>query len=153
MRQPYLPPDDVPNRGSEEIYGPVALTRLGENFTPILERIELALFLKPACESPIEVMLGVELAKLLKNGRFELRPQYRWRWFRIDFAILKDKQPVAFIECDGKAFHSTPEQIANDRSKDYHAAAAGIRLFRFTGSDINRNAEYCAALVVKEIGR
>jgi very-short-patch-repair endonuclease len=153
MNRAHLPPDDAPERGSEEIYGPVALTRLGENFPPILERLALALFMKPKCESPIEVMLGVELAQLLQDGRFELRPQYQWRWFRIDFAILKDKKPVAFIECDGKAFHSTSKQIANDHSKDYHAGVAGIRMFRFTGSEINRNANYCAALVVNEIGQ
>lgn len=47
------------------------------------------------------------------------------------------------IECDGKEFHSTEEQIQRDNRKNLAAKNAGIPLLRFSGSSIFRHAERC----------
>jgi very-short-patch-repair endonuclease len=47
------------------------------------------------------------------------------------------------MECDGKDFHSSADQQANDKLKDEAAANAGIRLIRFTGSQINGEVDAC----------
>lgn len=100
------------------------------------------------CESPIEVQLGAEL-RVQAGQRFIIVPQFEFHRWRIDFAVVgPDMEVRAFIECDGAEFHSTPEQIANDRRKDKASGAAGIRMYRFTGSEIFRNARACAALVL-----
>src|SRR5262249_31954635 len=120
---------------------------LGEATEIPLVRAVVAYDLSHQCESPIEVQLGAELKARRLEGD-PVFPQYEWDRFRMDFAILKDgHHPCVFVECDGKAFHSTPEQIANDRRKDQAAAEAGIDLYRFSGSDIFRNARGCATVV------
>lgn len=98
------------------------------------------------CESPIEVHLGT---KLLLRSRFDycVSPQFEWRGWRIDFAILKDGNPVAFVECDGAAYHRTADRVKRDISKDAAARRAGIPMFRFTGSEIYEDATGCASRV------
>lgn len=130
--------------------------------------------ISPFCESPIEVQLGGRLAialqnhaawlpdgpafaltkqeqiPLFKTPHLLLIPQFCWSRFRFDFAIQFswEKQPRLLIECDGRQFHSTPEQIANDRRKDNQAAQAGMRVLRFSGSRIFHAAERCCAEVL-----
>jgi very-short-patch-repair endonuclease len=60
-------------------------------------------------------------------------------------------KPRAMIECDGKEFHSTDEQIANDRAKDALAAKSQIPLHRFSGSQIFRELDRCTQQVFKEL--
>lgn len=118
------------------------------NPLPIVELAAHAMVLAQECESPIEVQLGAEL-RAQAVDRFIIVPQFEWRCFRIDFAISSlDMEVLALVECDGAAFHSTAAQIANDRRKDKAAEAAGIPMYRFTGSEIFRNAKACAALVL-----
>lgn len=83
-------------------------------------------------ESPIERKL---YKALILNG-YIVRTQVHCGKYRIDLAL-----PVEWIaiECDGKDFHSTPEQKASDRRKNTYLRKAGWRVLRFTGSDINGN--------------
>lgn len=107
----------------------------------------LAYDLRFDCESPIEVQLGAQLRLRLPPG-FSVMPQYQWKGWRMDFAITDATgKVVGFVECDGAEFHQTPDQIANDRRKDMAAKAAGIQMFRFTGSDIFNHASACARLI------
>lgn len=112
-------------------------------------------------ESPIETLFGAKLALALRpvcedlglsfsvsadlDADITLQPQYSLEHFRYDFAIRGRGQsrPLILIECDGKDFHSTPEQQANDRLKDAAALKAGIRLIRFSGSEINCDVDRC----------
>lgn len=109
------------------------------------------------CESPIELALGVavlsEIGHLLDKHALELRPQFWWRQFRIDFAVLRSGGPVLLIECDGREFHSTPEQLANDRRKDQAAEFAGLTLLRFSGSEIHRYPDGCVHRVLEHLVR
>ncbi len=106
------------------------------------------------CESPIEVELGVQFLiafRAIGDDDFKLVPQQVLGSFRYDFAITRQGKLIGLIECDGREFHSTTEQIANDRAKDKLAAQMGIRMFRFSGSDIWRDPKGCAREVLHTI--
>ena len=90
------------------------------------------------CESPIEQELGSHLFDY-GGGEFTIIPQYRFGPYRFDFAICDDKaRPYIFIECDGKEFHSSPEEMERDIEKTKHAEEKGVPLFRMSGSVIHR---------------
>lgn len=85
------------------------------------------------CESPIE--------RRLYNGlvSYGLYPRTQYpagRRYRIDIAF---PGPKVAIECDGKAYHSSPTQKAHDRRKDRYLKAQGWTVLRFSGSRIHRN--------------
>lgn len=121
------------------------------------------------CESPIELQLAEALANL---SRFEYRApeHHEWeigRWpgwwltllaqpqygeYRFDLGICScfpDDLPqmpfVIGIEADGHEFHEkTREQVARDKRRDRFVTATEGRLFRFSGSEIYKDAEACA---------
>lgn len=125
------------------------------------------------CESPIEIRLGAMLVLVFETafddanlrfavcsqaeqvnygGRYLLLiPQYKWKRWRYDFAIRYsfDPKPLIFIECDGKEFHSTPEQRETDRKKNEEAARMQVHMCRFTGSQIFKDPVQCTREVVK----
>jgi very-short-patch-repair endonuclease len=80
-------------------------------------------------------------------------PQYVYGRYKLDFLLtaifrFPDETDVHFlslaVECDGHDFHErTKEQAANDRARDRELLAAGIPVFRFTGSQIFRTPEKC----------
>lgn len=84
------------------------------------------------CESPIERKL---FNALTYNG-YSVSCQVRCGRYRIDLAL--PPQQIA-IECDGKAYHSSPSQKAHDRKKDRYLRDNGWQVLRFTGSQINGN--------------
>jgi very-short-patch-repair endonuclease len=112
------------------------------------------------CESPIEILFGVAFDFLVTTispgtlwntcmncriSKWEIRPQFCWENYRIDFAILTKLPYPIFIECDGHEFHErTKEQAGRDREKDRRIQAAGIPILRFTGSQIHANPNKCA---------
>jgi very-short-patch-repair endonuclease len=124
-----------------------------------------AVAINPVTESPIETLFGARLAlrarRLCKQIGLEfvvgrggadlaLHPQFLLGRFRYDFAVRAKgrEKPLVLVECDGKDFHSSAEQQANDALKDAAALKAGIKLIRFTGSEINRDTDACASLVL-----
>lgn len=127
------------------------------------------------CESPIEAHLGsilamvLEQAAALRGTNFRvwrgdlnseppanhllLIPQFRWKRWRYDFALRHSnfEAPSVLIECDGKEFHSTTEQLANDNRKDEEAYANMIHMLRFPGRLIYSRPVWCVEQVVKHI--
>ena len=108
----------------------------------------------PKCESAIETELGARLNMALRrinDATLTLVPQYKLGRYRYDFAITRQDRPkpIVLVECDGKEFHSTNDQIANDRVKDALAKSETIFLYRFTGSDIFRYGPACVAEIIK----
>lgn len=81
-------------------------------------------------ESPIEWRL---YKALIFRGEI-VEPQVPCGRYRIDLALQSHR--IA-IECDGKAFHSSPEQKAHDRRKNKYLRKNGWKVLRFTGSAIN----------------
>ena len=93
---------------------------------------------------------------------------------RIPFALIFTQQPVlsyrldlvmlakigrsrkirrVAVECDGHDFHEkTKEQAARDKKRDREVVGLGLRLLRFTGSEIYKNPFHCASEVVQQIG-
>ncbi|MDH3740290.1 MAG: DUF559 domain-containing protein [Hyphomicrobiales bacterium] len=75
-------------------------------------------------------------------------PQCQVEKYRADFLIeidLLGKREQVIVECDGHNFHEkTKEQAARDKSRDRALHALGFKVFRFTGSEIYRNARDCA---------
>jgi very-short-patch-repair endonuclease len=90
---------------------------------------------RPVFDSYIEERL---YWKLVERG-YEPKTQVRCGPYRIDMVIGK----IA-IECDGKAFHSSPEQKAYDKRRDSYIRRNGYKsVLRFTGSEINKTPWYC----------
>jgi very-short-patch-repair endonuclease len=87
---------------------------------------------KYKCESPIERMMYEALAA---RGEY-VRTQVPCGRYSIDIAL--PTYHLA-IECDGKAYHSTPKQKAHDKRKDKYLRANGWTVLRFTGSRIHRD--------------
>jgi very-short-patch-repair endonuclease len=120
-------------------------------------------------ESPIETIFGAKLALALRpvceelgwtfsvgaqsDADVSLQRQYPLQRFRYDFAILAkgQSQPLVLIECDGKDFHSTEEQQANDRLKDEAALKARVLLVRFSGSEINGDIDRCIGRTLRSM--
>jgi len=138
-----------------------------------LETAGAAMEIVGAAESPIEEMFGGALTAELRRrytaeefgifnpaepnehpaGCMMLVAQFELLRFRYDFALRFRGSPDPFllIECDGKQFHSSPEQIANDRRKDECALKHGVHLIRLKGGDIHYRIEKCVAEVVQFI--
>lgn len=121
------------------------------------KRACLRLMFMEVCESPIEVLLAVEIymgiKHVLEERGLRLVAQHEWQRYRIDLAIMRGFDPVLFIECDGKKFHSSDGQIAQDRRKDAAAVASGIQLIRFSGSEIYRSADGCVHRILEHLVR
>lgn len=117
------------------------------------------------CETPIEVLLGLEIRRDLeylsgKNGlQYYLSPQQEIkineRKYRVDFLLAPVMTegnllyPNIVIECDGHDYHErTKEQAATDKSRDRALQKEGYRVVRFTGSEIVNNPKRCAWEVV-----
>jgi very-short-patch-repair endonuclease len=119
-----------------------------------IDTLSIACTIAPDCESPIEIDLGARLTKVFRvvdDPNLLLVPQYILGPFRYDFAITRKgrAKPIALVECDGKDFHQSEDQLANDRAKDSLAAKEGIFLFRFSGSEIFRDLNGCVAQILK----
>jgi very-short-patch-repair endonuclease len=114
------------------------------------DRVITAARMSEMTESPIETMWGMAFMDLIEAD-WSLVPQFKWRGYRIDWAVERPYgKPLIFIECDGSEFHTRPDQIAKDRVRDIHIRRAGIKIFRFTGSEIYCNAAGCALRVYLE---
>jgi very-short-patch-repair endonuclease len=135
-------------------------------FPSILERAEHFSKISDVTDSPIENMLGAAVLgafkaagiglKLCKEADtprapgYRLVPQAKWGIYRSDWAIVnQDTRGVLLIECDGKEFHSSPEQIEHDRRKDQAALDRGWLTIRFTGSEIHQDADGIARRILE----
>ncbi|MFB7333593.1 DUF559 domain-containing protein [Streptomyces adustus] len=107
-----------------------------------LEALKQFADLNPKLESPIEeafwrAHLGFRPPALegLKAQHEALGGQYR-----LDFALPEHK---IGIEVDGYAYHATPEAFTRDRKRERDLELAEWRIIRFSGSEINRDADDC----------
>lgn len=151
-----------------------------KSFGQVLERVVysagVARDIAQETESPIEAIFGVAATRVLSRThnrnmpqfgfdrarevvevdypQVVMIPQFWWGNYRIDWAFHANflEQPWVFVECDGRDFHSSDEQIARDAKRDARIRAAGIPTLRFSGSDIYRHADECAMVVLGEIG-
>lgn len=155
--------------GDETDCGDTAPAPIGNFVLDVMARVSIVQSMSASTDSVIEDMLGAAL--LIQADRFDLDlhlcldgdmsrpefslvPQFRWEMYRSDWAIVRrDSGFILLIECDGKDFHCSAEQIAHDRWKDAAAAKRGWRTVRFTGSEINRDPDECARLILGGVQR
>jgi very-short-patch-repair endonuclease len=121
-----------------------------------LEAIATAMEIAPRCDSEIEIDLAISLIKAIRiidDPSLSLGHQFTLGRFLYDLYVKRAGRlkPLVLIECDGKEFHSTNDQIAKDRAKDALAAKSGIPLFRFSGSEIFRELDRCVVKVFKAL--
>lgn len=95
-------------------------------------------------ESPIERIAHLSLTQLcVSYGAFNytIYPQAEILSYRVDFLVVYgDKQIV--IECDGHEFHEkTKAQASKDKKRDRELQKAGYIVFRYSGSDLNKDPE------------
>jgi very-short-patch-repair endonuclease len=82
---------------------------------------------------------------LLKRMGIEAVPQYKIKRlgrgnYYVDFAL---PSLMLAIECDGKAYHSSPAQIRHDKKRQAELESLGWQVIRFTGSEIVTNISGC----------
>jgi very-short-patch-repair endonuclease len=123
-----------------------------------LETIEIAIEIGPLCDSEIEIDLAIGLTKgirIIDDPTLSVGHQFPLRRFLYDLYVKRAgrSKPLVLVECDGKEFHSTADQIKNDHAKDVLADKSGIPLFRFSGSEIFRELDRCVAKVFKALRR
>lgn len=99
----------------------------------------------PATNTPIEKRLHDALKKA--GLGFTAQSLLLGR-FLVDIEI---RQAPIVIEADG-AQHTLRDQKAKDAQRDAALVAAGYRIFRFTGSEINRDATVCVQRVIDACG-
>lgn len=119
-------------------------------------------------ESPIEQLLTIALVDDLKGFQALVDMGYIKAWrvlpqepiktphgnYRVDFLVtitMPDESVLRLVvECDGHDYHErTKEQAARDKSRDRALTEIGIRVLRFTGSEIWRDPWECAEQVVR----
>lgn len=112
------------------------------------------------CESPIEQLMSIELAKLNNEwkipGIINIIDVYKQqeinidgKKYRVDFLIPveygKKKKIINFvIECDGYEFHQkTKKQVENDYQRERDLQEIGCVIIRFSGSEIWKSPFKC----------
>lgn len=95
-------------------------------------------------QSPIER----RLYNLLKGKGYRIKTQVPCGKFFIDIAIPKYKLA---IECDGKAYHSSPDQKRHDERKNRYLRKNGWSVLRFSGSDIHSKLGNCLKRIESKI--
>lgn len=115
----------------------------------------------PKCQSPIEERLLVHLAESIEfEAMCSIRSQARIGKYTADLAIwtpdssiMHDECPVVpfflVIECDGRQFHLSEEQVAHDKAKDRALVQNGWRVVRFPGTEIWNDPSGCAEQVME----
>jgi len=88
------------------------------------------------------------------NQQLQCQSQVPINGHRVDylFTVISDNGPVShlIVECDGHDFHErTKDQAKRDRSLDRAYQEGGYTVFRFTGSEIYRDAFACARQVLR----
>lgn len=161
----YPLPFDGPvpfKHGCEEAAGDFKPIKLVDATQRALSRCCVAMEIGGNCDSPIEVQLGAAVLLFFERAGHPLKicksidadkphdglvlvPQFAWSYYRSDWAILNPtRQGALLIECDGRDFHSSPDQRKHDWQKDANAHDRGFLTMRFTGTEIWKDADGCA---------
>jgi very-short-patch-repair endonuclease len=114
------------------------------------------------CESPMEERMlaafksagfstdGDSSGASFHRGALSLNCQTEVPPYRLDFSVQnKTTNAKIAVEVDGHDFHErTKEQASRDRARDRFLQSNGWKVFRFTGSDVHRNASSCVSEVI-----
>lgn len=125
---------------------------------------------KAVAQSPIELRLGAYIL-FMTDGynrilyedinpglQFVTRlfPQHKFGRYKVDFCFrveVEGRIRHVVVECDGHEYHErTKEQAQKDRSRDRWFQANDIKILRFTGSEIYRDAAKCCEEIQGVLG-
>ncbi len=90
------------------------------------------------------------VAKHLRSKGYEFTQQYPVGAYRIDIVVAFNGKKIA-LECDGEEFHSRPEDVMNDMSRQSVLERNGWRFIRLCGSEFFRNEEKAMERVYREL--
>jgi very-short-patch-repair endonuclease len=97
------------------------------------------------------------------NGVYSVFPQYRIGRYRVDFLVMRSeidyllnyplvKSEKVIVECDGHDFHEkTKAQAAHDKKRDRFLQSKGMKVFRFTGTEIFGDCVSCVREIYQAI--
>ena len=94
-------------------------------------------------ESVIEDWLYTEF----RCAGIQLQTQYPVGKFRLDMADPKIKLA---IECDGRAYHTSDEQVKYDKARDKIIKKEGWTIKRFSGKSIFNNTALVVCRIIEE---
>jgi len=95
-------------------------------------------------ESPVESLFMVAVYPYAFSERISILPQQEFGPYRADFVLERGDRRLV-VEIDGHDYHErTKEQSSRDKKRDRWFMSQGIRVVRFTGSDVWRDAQACA---------
>lgn len=100
-------------------------------------------------ESPIEELLVGAILGWIDHHEIidaELKTQEPIGPYRADIMIEVAGRKLV-VECDGSAYHNTPEAIQRDKRRDRYCVTQGLAVMRFTGKEIQDDPRRCAAEV------
>src|SRR3954452_14491076 len=115
--------------------------------SPIEKYLAVALFVLLGCKAapgPFDRSRLPQLAKLAGyDSAAFLFAQHPIGIYRADFLLVlvdpqQRKSKLLLIECDGKHYHTSDEQIARDKQRDAEIKEAGYRIIRVNGSFIHQ---------------
>lgn len=127
-------------------------------------------------DSPIEASLFKEMMRREKfilcrdsdepcGAGYFLYPQKVVGKYRADFIINAVDFPfnsrvwppflkcTIAVECDGKDYHSSAEQIEYDATRDAFFKEIGILTLRIKGSEIHRSPSLCVDFIIEKINQ
>lgn len=87
-------------------------------------------------ESPFEA----EVTRRLLGAGYRVKPQYAVGAYRIDIVVEGASSRLA-VECDGAAYHSSPEQIRSDLDRQALLERMGWQFYRIRGTDFYSDPE------------
>lgn len=105
------------------------------------------------CETipPIVHNASKDSLELLPLGDVIIIPQFAFVKFRLDFAVIIEKEgkrQIVDVECDGAAFH---RDAVKDRFRGAYLNSWNIPVFRYKGSEIHEDAIAAADEVIAAI--
>jgi very-short-patch-repair endonuclease len=96
--------------------------------------------------SPIQRLLRDALD--VAGAEYEM--EYMVHPYRLDFAIRGDKVQLD-IECDGRAYHTSPEQVERDRIRNNALTEQGWIVLRYSGSQIYNKPYGCVGQILRAL--
>jgi very-short-patch-repair endonuclease len=101
----------------------------------------------PAFKSPMEDLFWAACQRANKRASAAMVRQYPVGRYRLDFAFPDVKLGV---EIDGHDYHhASKEQVRRDYERQRRLMAQGWTILRYTGSEVYRGADACAAEVMQ----
>lgn len=167
VRRIDLLPDEPQHRRSCEEYYRIDLGELQRLSRPIpsvrlrrivfipttLERLRRAQEINDLfCSSPIEDRLYAEMkeANLQPERQFLVREE--GVGYMLDLALFCAGGQLN-VECDGERYHAGKVRAEEDRARDNALTAAGWRVLRFSGREINQDPAKCLRTVRRTVRR